>query len=438
LSCSPSEYDGEEPDKEVEIMGGTRPTVSFAAVLLVLALTPVILAQEGAVDDAAAQEETVTSLRELGTGVMAYSMDHSAYPGPTEGWVEVGSIKDVFEGMYLRNTPTADGWGHAILFWSDGEQNYALVSPGRDGEVEQDWIKPATDPESERRATTDPDADIVYSNERFVSIPENPSQPAGGEDVKPAGREDSAEGPYRVELDVDRTALELPQAVTRRGIPRLAAVISLGTQGVLRVSTGTEMSLPVATDEEVRLFIAGVAADAPELIGKPGPAAPAVSCEPDPGAPVLIVAGQQVFTADEPIGLDPPPDPSTIAGFEEASSVQVFLEPSASLYGGLVNALDLIGRIDGGPDKVSLCTPNGDGLHLRVVGASEPPPPATVVLKIDRSVPSERVEELLRWLHESRIGSATLLTELRDTGQKATYPGALPGGIELRLAPAGR
>lgn len=421
-------------------MRGTRTIVSFASVLLSLAVTPVILAQEGEVDDAAAQEETVMSLRELGTGVMSYFVDHSAYPGPTEGWVEIESFKDVFEGMDLTNTPTADGWGHAILFWSDGEQNYALVSPGRDGEVEQDWIKLATDPESEHRATTDPDADIVYSNDRFLSIPENLLQPAGGEDVKPAGREDIAEGPYRLELDVDRTVLELPQAVTRRGIPRLAAVISLGTQGVFRVSTGTETSFPVSTNEEVRLFISGVAAEVPEYIGEPGPAATTESCEPEPGTPALIVAGHQVLTNDEPIDLDAPPDPDSIAGFGAASSVQILLEPSASFHGGLVNALDLIGRIDGGPSEVSLCTRDGDGQYLRVVGASEPPPPATVVLKIDRRVQSERVEELLHWLSESRISSVTLLTELRVVDQKVSptaYPGALPGGIELRLAPVG-
>jgi hypothetical protein len=416
-------------------MRGTRTIVSFAAVLLLLAVTPVILAQEEDVDDAAAQEETVMSLRELGTGLMGHFVDHLAYPGPTEGWVEIESFKDVFEGMYLRNTPTADGWGHAILFWSDGEQNYALVSPGRDGEVEQDWIKPATDPESEQRETTDPDADIVYGNDRFVSFPE--LKPAGPEDEKAAGREDSTEGPYRLELDVDRTPVDLPQTVTRRGIPRQSAVISLGTQGIFRVSSGTEMSLPVSTYEEVKLFMEQVAADATEFLGEPSP--PEVSCDRGPDTPALVVV-DRAYVNDEPIDPAAPPDRDAIAGAGANSSIRIALEPF-SLYGGLVEALDFLGRIDGGPDEVRVCTPSGAGLYLRIAAATEPVPPATVVVKVDRNARSEHVHKLLSTLSESRISSVTLLTALRVVDQKVSptaYPGDLPGGIELRLAPAGK
>jgi hypothetical protein len=45
------------------------------------------------------------------------------------------------------------------------------------------------------------------------------------------------------------------QAVTGERLPDIAAVISISRQGVVRVSPGQEMSLPVTSSEELRRFV---------------------------------------------------------------------------------------------------------------------------------------------------------------------------------------
>ena len=117
------------------------------------------------------------TLHSVTTTIEGFAVDSGVYPGPTEGWVEVETFREVLEGDYYKGFTATDGWGHAILFWSDGEYNYALVSPGRDGEVEQDWSETATTSQAEVRVTTEPDADIVVGNGRYVSHPENAPPP---------------------------------------------------------------------------------------------------------------------------------------------------------------------------------------------------------------------------------------------------------------------
>jgi len=170
-------YPGLEPDKEVKLMRQVRIVVLNAALVLSLALVPVVFAGEGEVDNATAEKETVSKLWAVVTAVEGYAVDHGVYPGPTEGWVEVETWREVLEGDYYKGFSAADGWGHAILYWSDGEYNYALVSPGKDGEVEQDWSEPATKRDPEVRVTTEPDADIVIGNGLFVSHPESAPAP---------------------------------------------------------------------------------------------------------------------------------------------------------------------------------------------------------------------------------------------------------------------
>lgn len=64
-------------------------------------------------------------------------------------------------------------------------------------------------------------------------------------------------------VEVDRTQVQLPKTWVRSDIPKEAAYISIDKQGVIRVSTGKEMALPVGSDEEVVTFASNVVAEDP-------------------------------------------------------------------------------------------------------------------------------------------------------------------------------
>ena len=64
-------------------------------------------------------------------------------------------------------------------------------------------------------------------------------------------------------VEVDRTQVQLPKTWVRTDIPKESAYISIDSDGIVRVSTGKEMSLPVSSDEEVLSFAANVVASDP-------------------------------------------------------------------------------------------------------------------------------------------------------------------------------
>jgi general secretion pathway protein G len=120
--------------------------------------------------DRGKQKRTMADLRSIGTVCEAYSIDNNRYPGPTEDWVEVGEIASLVEPVYIRTMPTVDGWGHPLLYWSDGE-SYRIVSPGEDGEVMRDWRG-----EVEPGGATHFAADIVFGDGQFLAWPEGMQQ----------------------------------------------------------------------------------------------------------------------------------------------------------------------------------------------------------------------------------------------------------------------
>jgi len=65
-------------------------------------------------------------------------------------------------------------------------------------------------------------------------------------------------------VQVDRTQVLLPKTWVRTDIPKDAAFISVSKEGVIRVSSGKEMSLPVGSDEEVLTFASNVVAETPD------------------------------------------------------------------------------------------------------------------------------------------------------------------------------
>lgn len=63
---------------------------------------------------------------------------------------------------------------------------------------------------------------------------------------------------YKVE--VDRTRVQLPETWVRSKVPDKSAFISIDQEGVVRVSSGEERSLPVGSKEEIVSFVSTVVA----------------------------------------------------------------------------------------------------------------------------------------------------------------------------------
>jgi type II secretion system protein G len=116
------------------------------------------------------QKRTMADMRTLGTATEAYAVDWAFYP-ETGGDVAVGDagsgLAQHLSPIYIKKTPTADGWRENFLCRSES-RFYTLLSAGRDKITEA-----ALDDSGYLRApTTDMDCDIVYANGTFVSYPE--------------------------------------------------------------------------------------------------------------------------------------------------------------------------------------------------------------------------------------------------------------------------
>jgi len=64
-------------------------------------------------------------------------------------------------------------------------------------------------------------------------------------------------------FEVDKTRVSLPETVVRMEVPKKAAYISVNEAGQIKVSSGDELSVPVAGSEDVLSFAANVVAKDP-------------------------------------------------------------------------------------------------------------------------------------------------------------------------------
>ncbi|HUF77638.1 MAG TPA: biopolymer transporter ExbD [Thermoanaerobaculia bacterium] len=64
-------------------------------------------------------------------------------------------------------------------------------------------------------------------------------------------------------FEVDKTRVTLPETIVRMEVPKKAAYISVNEAGQIKVSSGDELSVPVATTDDVLSFAAGVVASNP-------------------------------------------------------------------------------------------------------------------------------------------------------------------------------
>jgi len=124
----------------------------------------------------AKQRRTMGDQRSIATAIESYGVDFNRYPaaagytwpttlGTYPGVTVSGKLAGYVSPTYIRVCPLSDGWSSWFLVTVDSNgQNYALISAGKDGL--------ATTAPSPFGATTDFNADIVFSNGQFVNYPE--------------------------------------------------------------------------------------------------------------------------------------------------------------------------------------------------------------------------------------------------------------------------
>jgi general secretion pathway protein G len=116
--------------------------------------------------DRGKQKRTMADIRSAGIACEAYAVDNDRYPSTEAMWVPLSKIDAALSPAYIRELPGADGWGHPLMYWSDGE-HYRVASPGKEGEMSQDWSG-----EVEEGPTTEFSADIVFADGEFIVWPE--------------------------------------------------------------------------------------------------------------------------------------------------------------------------------------------------------------------------------------------------------------------------
>ena len=158
----------------IELDGGARtssfgPSAFSGGVMMVGIVAAIAIPNLLNAIDRGKQKRTMADLRSIGTAIESYSIDNNRYP-KTDHWQSVEVLTEHLQPVYIRTLPTVDGWGRLFRVWSDGE-SYVLVSAGKDGELDQDWIEP-----EQRGATTSFNSDIVFSDGQFVTWPEGTQQ----------------------------------------------------------------------------------------------------------------------------------------------------------------------------------------------------------------------------------------------------------------------
>lgn len=236
--------------------------------------------------------------------------------------------------------------------------------------------------------------------------------------------------PRCLSLALDRTEIELPRTRSRESLPPFPALISLTRQGQLRGTLGKSPS-GAMTLGEVFPFAADWAArnDVP---------IPARSASPPAGEELRVEILAEGLRVD---GRET--SPAALGGelaraitADPGRTIRLWSHPEAS-YGEVVAALDELYRA---------ASPDARGL-LRLAFQDRPPRPlwpkephlAPMVLKADAHAPFEIVGRVLEELAEN-TDRVFLLTALDvsepGTVTAGTFPGGLPGGLVLPLAPA--
>jgi general secretion pathway protein G len=147
----------------VGIAVGALVLVAIVGILAAIAIPNLLTATQRS-----KQKRTMADLRSVATALEAYATDKNEYPRATY----VTELSSELSPTYIRNVPPLDGWGTAMKYecWpaSGPCREYAIGSAGADKTWERDSLREyqAGSP------TTNFNADLVFSNGKFVQYPE--------------------------------------------------------------------------------------------------------------------------------------------------------------------------------------------------------------------------------------------------------------------------
>jgi general secretion pathway protein G len=76
------------------------------------------------------QKRSMADMRTVATAIGTYATDMNYYP---RNAADMGAIQQHIEPVYIRNTPTLDGWNTAYLAQTDADgDHYTIQSNGKD------------------------------------------------------------------------------------------------------------------------------------------------------------------------------------------------------------------------------------------------------------------------------------------------------------------
>ncbi len=226
----------------------------------------------------------------------------------------------------------------------------------------------------------------------------------------------------------DMAQISIPETVTRHGVPKGSAVVSITKDGMLRVGTHRYMSSPLDR-ANLADFLRSWRKSANE-------AATQYSPRPTPSATIHI-AGDNGLTIDG--------QPIEIAGTAErlqrimpsGSTAAIRIQAAApARYGVLVRLLDHLSRHFPNA-QVMLSDPQPD-LGAAIVLTPQRPDQPSMTFKLGRDIPWSTTWDVLAAVATEGIGSVVFLTwqEIPDDRvlPPGTFPGGLPGGLHYRVA----
>lgn len=86
------------------------------------------------------QVQTLQSLMRITPALEAFHKSTGAYPGPTDTFVPLAELVQSTSGLGTSDLPLTDGWGQAILVWSN-TRAMAILITGPDGKPARDYTK---------------------------------------------------------------------------------------------------------------------------------------------------------------------------------------------------------------------------------------------------------------------------------------------------------
>ncbi len=111
------------------------------------------------------QKHAMAEIRTLATSIEAYATDHNRYPDVT-----FDELSKLISPIYILNVPMADRWGTTFLYVANGDNRYRFVSAGADRKFEE-TSRTLGEPQPEKRAMDDPNADIIFEDGIFIQYP---------------------------------------------------------------------------------------------------------------------------------------------------------------------------------------------------------------------------------------------------------------------------